>query len=288
MKTAQCFSITFGKQSAILFRRNSTMASASCAARRKWARNTRSASFIATGESSNFRPNTTTGRNSSTALRGCKKKTPRGNVWVYINAAGKEIYPNLTEACSVGVPNGAGALSEGLRPHYSYADRKWGYIDAQGNVAIKPQFATARPFSEGLAAVQVEENYVKKWGFIDRAGAFVIPAEYGGYGKISDCRNGYVTWRDWDNSQDLFIDKTGKVVATYKSATPFSQRLCVGETYDGRRLANVGQHVGDRHEFPRCRHYRLSNTLIKTTPCPTDWRMAPACIPYRAAGTIRL
>ena len=26
-----------------------------------------------------------------------QKKTPRGNVWVYINAAGKEIYPNLTE-----------------------------------------------------------------------------------------------------------------------------------------------------------------------------------------------
>ena len=162
-----------------------------------------------------------------------QKKTPRGNVWVYINAAGKEIYPNLTEACSVGVPNGAGALSEGLRPHYSYADRKWGYIDAQGNVAIKPQFATARPFSEGLAAVQVEENYVKKWGFIDRAGAFVIPAEYGGYGKISDCRNGYVTWRDWDNSRDLFIDKTGKVVATYKLATPFLNGYALVKPMEG-------------------------------------------------------
>lgn len=162
-----------------------------------------------------------------------QKQTASGNVWVYINAAGKEIYPNLTEKCGFGGANSTGELSDGLRPHYSYADKKWGYIDAQGNVVIKPQFATARPFSEGLAAVQVEENYVKKWGFIDRTGAFAIPAQYGGYGKISDCRNGYITWRDWDNSQDLFIDKTGKVAATYKSATPFLNGYALVKPLEG-------------------------------------------------------
>src|SRR5262245_58232100 len=51
---------------------------------------------------------------------------------------------------------------------------KFGYIDESGRVVIKPQFDSAYPFSEGLAAVQVGN----KAGFIDESGQIVIPLQY--------------------------------------------------------------------------------------------------------------
>ncbi len=45
-------------------------------------------------------------------------------------------------------------------------------------LAIAAQFARASSFSEGLAAVQVGEQGTGKWGFIDKSGRLVIPAEY--------------------------------------------------------------------------------------------------------------
>jgi hypothetical protein len=61
----------------------------------------------------------------------------------------------------------------------------WGYLDASGDFAIPPSFATARPFSEDLAAVSlkvVERSYgvaQGRWGYIDRKGKVVIPPRYG-------------------------------------------------------------------------------------------------------------
>jgi hypothetical protein len=44
-------------------------------------------------------------------------------------------------------------FSEGLGAFRDRATGRYGYIDAQGNIAIKPRFFVAMPFSEGLAAV---------------------------------------------------------------------------------------------------------------------------------------
>lgn len=49
-----------------------------------------------------------------------------------------------------------------------------GYLDASGTVAIPPRFHAAGAFSEGLAAVVVNERL----GFIDRSGAFVIEPRF--------------------------------------------------------------------------------------------------------------
>jgi hypothetical protein len=48
---------------------------------------------------------------------------------------------------------------------------KAGYIDRTGSVVIQPQFASAYPFSEGLAAVQAEKDGL--FGFIDTTGKMV-------------------------------------------------------------------------------------------------------------------
>ena len=51
---------------------------------------------------------------------------------------------------------------------------KFGFIDADGQVIISPQFDDVEPFSCGLALVEVNEKY----GFIDPQGGFVIGPIY--------------------------------------------------------------------------------------------------------------
>lgn len=52
---------------------------------------------------------------------------------------------------------------------------KWGFIDKDGNEVIEPQYAAARSFSAGYAAVCDEEG---KWGFINQKGKLVIDYKY--------------------------------------------------------------------------------------------------------------
>lgn len=51
---------------------------------------------------------------------------------------------------------------------------KWGFVTPDGKVAVDFRFDAVQPFSGGLAAVRVEE----RWGFVDRLGRFVIPAQF--------------------------------------------------------------------------------------------------------------
>jgi hypothetical protein len=48
-------------------------------------------------------------------------------------------------------------------------DGRWGFIDKDGSMAIRPQFENARPFSPDLAPVQVGSA----WGYVDRNGKFI-------------------------------------------------------------------------------------------------------------------
>jgi hypothetical protein len=53
-------------------------------------------------------------------------------------------------------------------------DGKYGYVDQQGTLIIKPQYDDAYPFDQGLAGVAQEGKY----GLIDRTGKLVVPLEY--------------------------------------------------------------------------------------------------------------
>jgi hypothetical protein len=78
----------------------------------------------------------------------------------------------------------AGDFSEGLAAvqveviddsvYRGYRERRYGFIDRTGRLAVPAQFPRARKFSEGLALVRQGPGY----GFIDRSGAFVIKPEY--------------------------------------------------------------------------------------------------------------
>ncbi|MEP6913085.1 MAG: WG repeat-containing protein [bacterium] len=78
---------------------------------------------------------------------------------------------------------------------------KAGYIDARGNVVIKPKFMRAWKFSEGLAPVQINDDPV--FGYINKKGDLVIGPWNGIASVFSE---GLALTRKG------FIDPTGKTV----------------------------------------------------------------------------
>lgn len=76
----------------------------------------------------------------------------------------------------------------------SHQGRKYGYMDATGQVIIQPVFAAARDFSEGLAAVRIKGTY----GYIDTTGQMVIAPRF-----------------------DFATEFTGGVALVYQHGEPF-------------------------------------------------------------------
>jgi hypothetical protein len=83
-------------------------------------------------------------------------------------------------------------------------DGKWGYINNKGEIVIRPQFVQAIFFSEGLAAVCIENS---KCGYIDRTGQFVVNPQFQMASRFSD---GLAAVTVGDRVG--YIDKTGKLV----------------------------------------------------------------------------
>lgn len=96
---------------------------------------------------------------------------------------------------------------------------KWGFMNVNGEMAIKPQFQGAHNFFEGRASVKING----KWGYIDKTGKMVIKAEYDqaafeffdGYAQVS--KKG-----KWGN-----IDRKGNVVIplVYEDTNTYSDGL---------------------------------------------------------------
>jgi hypothetical protein len=55
---------------------------------------------------------------------------------------------------------------------------KTGFIDKTGKVVVPPEFASAYPFSEGLAAVSKSSSVDDGWGYIDKTGKWVIVPQF--------------------------------------------------------------------------------------------------------------
>ena len=143
----------------------------------------------------------------------------------YFDRTGKQISPTL----KYGTKNHS--FSEGLVP--VEINGKTGFMDRSGKLVIAPQFEEAGDFSEGLAPVKVRGEFMTRcprepsgyrdsfrmiWGYIDKTGKMVIPAQYAwaepfseGLAAINHCGEGF------------FIDKTGKKIAlgNYSHVSPF-------------------------------------------------------------------
>lgn len=81
---------------------------------------------------------------------------------------------------------------------------KFGYINNQGYLSIKPQYAFAKDFSEGLAFVKSDNN-LNLWDCINTSGVtqFQINAKY-----VYDFNNGQAKIIN-ENDSTYFIDRSG-------------------------------------------------------------------------------
>jgi len=105
---------------------------------------------------------------------------------------------------------------------------RYGYIDASGSMVIKPQFDDAFTFSEGFAAVSVDD----KWGYIDARGTRVVKPRFLGEDLAGFSEGLAAVWsrRGWG-----FVDTSGKMVIEpqFGEAQGFSEGLAA-VSLDGR------------------------------------------------------
>jgi len=147
-----------------------------------------------------------------------------------------------------------GRLSEGLIA--VRLEGRWGYVDRGGHGVIRPRFAAAGEFSEGLAPVSEQA-----WtcGYADRTGKLVVPAQFRFCHPFSNGRARVeILGPDPKVPQPGFIDRTGAVAIEGAKATPpfesaedFVDGLAAVEvpgSSGGKRLGYVD--VGGRYVWP--------------------------------------
>ena len=83
----------------------------------------------------------------------------------------------------------------------------WGYASSDGQIRIQPRFNTVRGFSEGVAAVKLDE----KWGFINVNGETVVPCEYDEVD--SNFENG--SGRLIKDDEVYVFDENGEIIDSY-------------------------------------------------------------------------
>lgn len=103
---------------------------------------------------------------------------------------------------------------------------EWGYADTSGTTAIRPQFAFAKDFVNGVSIVQGVDN---KWGMINKKGDWLIPCQYDGIAFLENTNNRIVRLYKQAPKYGL-IDTLGQlaVSAIYEEIGSFSEgRLAV-------------------------------------------------------------
>lgn len=71
-----------------------------------------------------------------------------------------------------------GNPGDGLLSYQETENGKYGYLNTDGTVAIKPQYTAALPFYQGRAVINTAENYGNAYGLIDKQGRQIVPAKY--------------------------------------------------------------------------------------------------------------
>ena len=140
-------------------------------------------------------------------------------------------------------PTGVGDFKEGLAPVKFVG--KCGCFNKSGDLAFTLSCNHISPFSEGLAAYSVGYGASAKWGYINKSGQTVIKPTFAaaktfseGLAPVKLAKEGKVPK---DAALWIYIDKTGKQVFpdTYQEAQPFVQGLAVVK-YEGHAGAING------------------------------------------------
>ena len=167
----------------------------------------------------------------------------RTNNLFYINTRGEKIWPHLAENATRGsIKLEMRPLREGLRAYYSNADKLWGFLDANGKVAIKPAFREVRDFyGEYALAMLPKDSYSGTPVFINHKGETVVnvPGNLSTLqycAGVSDISDGYFAISD-GYAPTTYYDLTGKEVKTFAGgATQFA---------DGTAFVRNSKYGGD-------------------------------------------
>ena len=132
------------------------------------------------------------------------------------------------------------------------------FIDKTGKDVFGQKFASASPFSEGLAFVRGMEGSEYMTGFIDAAGELVIPLPDAIVGGSFSGGFALIIEREWDWGIEhpqpgdsigplIFIDRTGQNVfgQEFEIASPFSDGIALVALYGGNYffIDHTGQNV---------------------------------------------
>ena len=113
---------------------------------------------------------------------------------------------------------GVRAFAEG-RAAFKEAQR-WGYLDAQGEVAVEPGYIEASNFQGGRARVRVSSSSPAKfglyYGFIDAAGAVKVAFDYKDAGHFFEGRAAVQLGQRWG-----FVDDEGRRVVELRWGQAF-------------------------------------------------------------------
>jgi uncharacterized protein (TIGR03067 family) len=153
---------------------------------------------------------------------------------------------------------------------------KQGFINKDGVLVIEPRFQRVYPFSDGLAAAQIGNQ----WGFIDKTGRFVIEPQFIEVAPFS-CQRARVRLKEYTDPWG-YIDTTGQIVIEpeYDAAAEFQNgiaRVGMATRLDKLKgyLIDAGVKTDERYidvngnpaAKPRPEHYGMGtpNELIPFT-----------------------
>jgi len=196
-----------------------------------------------------------------------------GRKWGYIDTAGRMVVEPRFQAAAefheglarvhiwerVGCTSGRFTKEDA--PEYSFRLREddhsdmpgcfpegghFGFVDKTGAVVIPANFFVAQDFSEGMAAVRVEETADSKYGYIDRTGRFTITPRFNYGGPFSEGLAAVETSARivGDQVVDIawgYADKTGglAIPARYEFAGTFSEGLARVAIRAGRSMGYI-------------------------------------------------
>lgn len=155
-----------------------------------------------------------------------------------IDGHGREVFPHLSRkpVYPSSYPHILNPFYEGLAAFQDPFTGKWGFIDRTGKIVIPAQYDFVDKFSEGLAAVlfKATDGRPSLWGYIDHTGKIVIQPMFENQPGCFSEGLVIVTKR---NKNQVVMDRTGKILSEeWRSIMPFKQ---------GRSIVN-GMYVVDR------------------------------------------
>jgi hypothetical protein len=114
-----------------------------------------------------------------------------------------------------------------------------GYMDENGKKIIPPRYKNAKPFSEGLAAVQLDIDSMNNWAFIDYDGNIAMERRFYDVLPFKDGLALVQTYTD-AGTREEYIDKQGETVLVlpkegqvYRYGKDFEVMLCTGHNQCG-------------------------------------------------------